>query len=275
MWVANPLPREGQRAEAKSGITGISALPSAPAQLVAIQPCRIIDTRPGAAAAYLPNNPLPGNVVVTFDLNSAPAPCNNIPSTAVAYSINVTIVAGASGGYLSVFAGSTAPNPLTSLLDYAPGEVIANASAVPGDANGMVGFLSSSSINVVVDINGYYVPPAPSQTLYYAVLSSVLTGTFAQGPVPWIDSINSAGPAATTLTVNPSTFAKYPICHCSPLNYSPNGVWWCSATPHGAPDLNGNFANGQWGPQNYKIETYGGTNGAVNMPFMLTCYAQN
>src|SRR5512140_1298751 len=159
-WQASLSWSSGPRADQASPGIAPLALPSASAQLVAITPCRIIDTRPGYPAAYAPGTKLQVGVTVTFDMNSAPAPCNTIPSNAVAYSLNVVAVGPGAAGFLSVFPGATPPNPLTSLLNFAAGDVVANASVVPGDDNGLVGFLSAATTDLLVDINGYYAPAA-------------------------------------------------------------------------------------------------------------------
>ena len=164
------------------------ALPSAPAQFVAINPCRMIDTRPGQPAAYAPGTKLQAGVTVTFDMNSAPTPCNTIPSTAVAYSLNVTVVTPGAPGYLSVFPGATPPSPLTSLLNFAAGDIVANASAIPGDDNGLVGFLAGGAVtDLVVDINGYYAPSSsagsfnPLQVALLKWYPANLSASFAVG----------------------------------------------------------------------------------------------
>jgi hypothetical protein len=175
------------------------ALPSAPSQLVAITPCRIIDTRPGNPAAYAPGVPLQGGVYVTFDLNSAPAPCNSIPSTAVAYSLNVTAVGPSAVGFLSVFPGTTVPSPLTSLLNYVAGDVVANASAVPGDANGLVSFLSSATTHIVVDVNGYYAPgpTSPCDAGANLYLGSTNSVNFPGNAITYSSLIAPVAPAAS------------------------------------------------------------------------------
>lgn len=165
------------------------ALPSPEAMFVAIAPCRMIDTRPLYAAAYAPGTPLQPGATVTFDLDSAPAPCNGIPSTAVAFSLNVTVVSPSAPGFLAAFPGSTPPNPLTSLLNFVAGDVIANASVVPCDDNGIVGFIAAARADLVVDINGYYSP-------YTANVVTSVTGTppvtSSGGTTPAI-SLNAGG----------------------------------------------------------------------------------
>src|SRR5512140_630588 len=183
-WSSGPTPDQ-----ASPGIAPL-ALPSAPAQLVAITPCRIIDTRPGYPAAYAPGTKLQVGVTVTFDMNSAPAPCNTVPSNAVAYSLNVVAVGPNAAGFLSVFPGATLPTPLTSLLNFAAGDVVANASVVPGDDNGLVGFLSAATTDLVVDINGYYAPSStagsvnPMQVALLRWYPANLSASFAVGSSP-------------------------------------------------------------------------------------------
>ena len=45
--------------------------------------------------------------------------------------------------------------PSASMLNYAPGEVVANALTVPVGSNGQVCFFTSSETDLLVDVSGY------------------------------------------------------------------------------------------------------------------------
>jgi hypothetical protein len=192
MWAAAPRPAPAHHFDAAAARADVEtlSLPSAPAALVAINPCRIIDTRPGYSAAYTPGTPI-GTGVTTFDLTIAPAPCNGIPSNAVAFSLNVTVAAAPGPGYLCAFPGSTPPNPLTSLVNFAAGQTIANASVIPGDSNGNVGFLAYTPIDIVVDINGYYTP-----AVAYSPVGTTVATLESTTSSSWTD-LTTVGPAVT------------------------------------------------------------------------------
>jgi len=81
-----------------------------------------------------------------------------VPSTAVAYSLNITVAPDGLLEYLSVWpAGS--PQPFVSTLNSWDGSVVANAAIVPAGTNGSVDIFASANTDLVIDINGYYAVP--------------------------------------------------------------------------------------------------------------------
>jgi len=111
-------------------------------------PCRIADTRQTGG-------PL---LAQTRDFAVTASPCN-VPSSAVAYSLNFTAIPRGSLGYLSTWpAGQN--QPLVSTLNAASGAVTANAAIVPAGANGDILVYSSDKTDVAIDINGYFAPQA-------------------------------------------------------------------------------------------------------------------
>jgi hypothetical protein len=90
-----------------------------------------------------------------FPLQSTTA-CS-IPSTAQAYSLNITAVpSDSTAGYLSAWpTGQT--QPTVSTVNYANQVVVANGANVQaGTPNGSVSIYANSACNVIIDINGYY-----------------------------------------------------------------------------------------------------------------------
>ncbi len=69
-------------------------------QFVTLPPCRVVDTR--NANGTFGGPPIPGNTARAFPLGQSGNPCN-IPSTAVAYSLNVTAVPITTLSYLTIW----------------------------------------------------------------------------------------------------------------------------------------------------------------------------
>lgn len=138
---------------------------SAPLPLVTITPCRIMDTRPENAAVGFTGPfgaPELGGAQPSERTLPIPQSRCSIPSTARAYSLNVTVVPAAFLSFLTVWpAGET--RPLASTLNSPAGQVIANAAIVQAGAAGAISLYVTQATHVVIDINGYYVDmPASS-----------------------------------------------------------------------------------------------------------------
>ena len=120
-----------------------------------ITPCRIADTRNPTAPLGGPW--LAGGKSRTFPILSAAA-CS-IPSAAQAYSLNLAAVPKGSLGYLTAWA--TGQNqPAASSLNALTGTVTANAAVVPAGSGGAINVFASDDTDLVIDINGYFAPPA-------------------------------------------------------------------------------------------------------------------
>ena len=85
-----------------------------------------------------------------------------IPSTAQAYSINLTVVPQGGGAvdYVSLWpAGS--PQPFVSTLNDPEGLIVANAAIVPaGNPSGGMSVFNAgpAATDVIIDMNGYFAP---------------------------------------------------------------------------------------------------------------------
>jgi len=116
----------------------------------AVTPCRIVDTRNanGTFGGPLMN----GNSIRTFPLSQGPC---GLPTTAAAYSLNMTVVPSGPLGYLTTWpTGGT--QPLVSTLNAVEGQVIANAAIVPGGMGGAVNVYVTNPTHVIIDTNGYF-----------------------------------------------------------------------------------------------------------------------
>ncbi len=144
----------GASAGLQGGGVAFELVNHAPAgvQFAALTPCRVVDTR-GADGTF--GGPIMGaNVTRAFPIGQSGNPCN-IPSTAVAYSLNVTVVPQRSLGYLTIWPTGEG-QPVVSTLN-SDGRVKANAAIVPaGSPSGSVSVYVSDTTHVIIDIDGYF-----------------------------------------------------------------------------------------------------------------------
>ncbi len=117
-----------------------------------VTPCRVADTRN-------PVSPFGGPEMLAGATRSfaIPASACGVPSTAAAYSLNVTVVPDAPLPYLTAWA-TGAPQPNVSTLNSWDGSVVANAAIVPAGTNGEISIYVTANTNLVLDINGYFAP---------------------------------------------------------------------------------------------------------------------
>ncbi len=147
-WETNTIYVADTVGNSVSVILGAS---SDPLQFVPVTPCRIADTR-GSQGPF--GGPfLPGGTSRSFVV---PQSSCNIPATAIAYSLNVTVApVQATLNYLTLWpTGET--QPYISTLNSYDGRVKANAAIVPAGAGGAVSVYVTDPANVILDINGYF-----------------------------------------------------------------------------------------------------------------------
>jgi uncharacterized repeat protein (TIGR03803 family) len=122
---------------------------------IPVTPCRIVDTRNAAGAFGGPE--LAARAARTFDI---PQSGCGIPTTAVAYSLNATVVPIQALGYLTVWPAGQA-QPIVSTLN-SDGRVKANATITPAGTNGGVSVFASDATQFILDIDGYFLSAATS-----------------------------------------------------------------------------------------------------------------
>ena len=133
-------------------------------QFIPVVPCRVVDTRLPDGTFGGP--PIQGGTYRTFPI---PQGSCNIPSTAGAYSLNVTVVPPGSLRYLTVWPAGE-PVPVTTTMNSPDGRVKSNAAIVPAGTNEAVSVYASDTTNVILDINGYF-PAVSSSTLAFYPLT--------------------------------------------------------------------------------------------------------
>jgi YVTN family beta-propeller protein len=128
-----------------------------PLQFVAVTPCRLVDTRKSGG-------PIQGGTSQNFIVPQEGG-CN-IPTTAVAYSLNVTVVPSGQLGYLTIWPTGE-DQPVVSTMNSLDGRIKANAAIVPAGYQAAVSVYVSNTTNVILDIDGYFVPASGSTLAFY------------------------------------------------------------------------------------------------------------
>jgi hypothetical protein len=120
-------------------ITGASAL-----RFVPVAPCRLVDTRNSGPS-------LGSGSMRSFTI----AGTCGIPSTALAYSLNLTVAPQGTLGYVTMWAAGQS-QPVVSTLNSLDGRIKSNAAIVPAGSGGAVSVYATDSTDVILDVNGYF-----------------------------------------------------------------------------------------------------------------------
>ncbi len=215
-------PNQAERAAALKPVPLLQVLADTLA-FVAITPCRLVDTRGGGFNGISPfSGPsIPSGGTATFPVqssteastNTTPAPCGVIPSTAAAYSFNLTVIPAAAGGvnYVTLWPAG-ASQPIVSTLNDVQGTIVADAAVVPaGTPSGGVSLYNSgpAAINVVIDMNGYFAPETDVGALAFSDFFALMPPDNAATVAPGTDvSFPQDGPTSGSVITRtgPSTF---------------------------------------------------------------------
>jgi hypothetical protein len=128
-----------------------------PLQFFPVTPCRLVDTRSG--------NPIQGGTSENFIVPQL-GNCG-IPTSAAAYSLNVTVSPHGPLGYLTIWPEGEI-QPYVSTMNSADGRIKANAAIVPS-GNSAVSVYVTDTTDVILDIDGYFT--APGSTLQFFSLA--------------------------------------------------------------------------------------------------------
>ncbi len=184
-----------------------------------VTPCRVVDTE-------WPTGPLGGPSISAGGSRSFPVTSSGcgIPSTAQAYSLNITAVPHTTLGYLTAWAtGQT--QPYVSTLNSSTGTVVANAAIVPASTSGDVSIFVSDAADVILDINGYFAPPGTGGLSLYTV-----------PPCRVIDTRPTAFTGTTVVNVEGSTCAPPSTAQAYVLNATvvpPGSLGYLTLWPDG------------------------------------------
>ena len=137
-------------------VTGVFDQPGAGIQLTPVTPCRLVDTRQ--------SQPIQGGTAQSFTLPGLNG-CS-IPTSAAAYSLNVTAMPHTTLSYLTIWPTGEA-QPQVSLMNSPDGRIKANAAIVPAGAQGAVSVFVTDTSDVILDINGYFASPSSQTYQFY------------------------------------------------------------------------------------------------------------
>ena len=160
-----------------------------------VTPCRIADTRHGQDG---------GSLQAGVERDYTIAGNCNIPSTATAYSFNVTVVPNnGSLDYLTVWPkGET--RPTVSTLNDNTGTVVANAAIVPAGSNNATAFYAhNNGTDLLLDVDGYFALPGSGGLSLYTLTPCRVLDTRQNNGQPFsgeksVDVVGSVcGPPST------------------------------------------------------------------------------
>ncbi|HLJ49796.1 MAG TPA: hypothetical protein VKU01_27470 [Bryobacteraceae bacterium] len=167
-------------------------------RFIPVAPCRIIDTRGAVGPFGGPSLTRGGIRKITIPQSTC-----NIPATAVAYSLNVTVVPPAPLTYLSIWPAGQ-PQPVVSTLNSFDGRIVANAAIVPAGTQGAINVYASDPTDVIIDINGYFAASTVSGGLAFYALT----------PCRVVDTRNAVGPLGGPF-LHGNTSRSFPISSSS------------------------------------------------------------
>jgi sugar lactone lactonase YvrE len=211
-----------------------------------LTPCRIADTRNS-------DGPLGGPYLSSGTSRSFPIQSSScsIPSTAQAYSLNLTAVPHSTLNYLTTWPTGES-QPVVSTLNSLTGAVTANAAIVPAGTGGAVSIFVSDNADIILDINGYFAPPSANGLSLYSL-----------SPCRVIDTRSEAGAFDGVLPVNAESSS------CAPPSTAQAYVLNATVVPSGSLDYLTLWPEGESQPI---VSTLNAVDGAVtsNMAIVPT-----
>ncbi len=165
-----------------------AAPPVGSSKYVAVTPMRLADTRPTSGNFGYSTV---SSDTIRVDITHRPG----VPANATAAVLNVTIVGAGAWGYATVFPGGSAVPNTSSLNADGPGRVIANLVHVKVGANGAADILRSTSMNLIVDLVGVYVPVSDATKDGRLI-------TRADGAIRVLDTRNGSSPIVAGVTTS-------------------------------------------------------------------------
>jgi subtilisin family serine protease len=237
--------------------------PAPPPSFVPLSPARLVDTRPGTTTIdglYRGIGPRPAGTITEVVV----AGRGNVPTTAAAVSLNVTVTGPTDNSYLTVYPCGTPP-PNASNLNYTPGQTIPNAVITKIGTNGAICFFTAGTTHLIVDVNGHFptgssfTPLSPERLVDTRPGTTTIDGLYRGiGPRPagTITEVVVAGRGNVPTT---AAAVSLNVTVTGPTDNSYLTVYPCGTPPPNASNLN--YTPGQTIPN--AVITKIGTNGAI------------
>jgi hypothetical protein len=224
----------------KAGVLAAVSAPGRALSFVAVTPCRLVDTRtsqpqtgafgPPALSAYSTRS---------FPLLTHPN-CS-VPPTALAYSLNFTVIPATTLDFLTAWPTGQ-PYPTVSTLNAPLGGVVANAAIVPAGTNGSIDVVVGKPTELIIDINGYFAPGGRS-------ISGIITPDGTGQVLPFgAQRSHTLGTTQYTISFPAGTFSlgsteSFPVPMITPIGNSYiNQVIFTGPNSNGSGSLLVNFS---------------------------------
>lgn len=141
-----------------SDATPASSAAANEAPLTAVDPARLLDTRPAATVDGRFANI--GRLSADTELAVSVTGRGGVPTDATVAALNLTVVDPAGAGFVTAYPCGS-PKPNTSNVNFTPGQTVANLSIVKLSADGRVCFASDKPTHLIADVTAFGTPGAP------------------------------------------------------------------------------------------------------------------
>jgi hypothetical protein len=186
---------------------------TSPLAFVGITPCRLVDTRSSIGFPAPFGAPsLQPRVVRTFPLKSHPN-CI-IPPEAKAFSLNLLAICPGPLAWLSAWPDGY-PYPNTSFLNATTAGLYNNAVILAAGVNGGIDVWVENPVDLIVDLNGYYVEASAGNRTLGGVIQS--NGTAQSLPAGWTATRNGTGQYVISFPANTLPAGSSPAPVLTPI----------------------------------------------------------
>jgi uncharacterized repeat protein (TIGR01451 family) len=212
------------------------------------QPIRLLDTRPGGSGCFTPGSPLAEGSTTTQPAIGA---CPGIPASARAIVGNATVVnAISNGGFITLFP-SSAPQPNASNLNFTANQIIPSSFTIGLGADGAFNIFASAATHFIVDVTGYYAPPAPGGLYFHPLAAPLRLLDTRQGQTacdaPGAPLANNGTKTVTAqgfcLSARIPTTAKAIVGNATVSNFISSGSNFITLYPFGSSQPNASNLN--------------------------------
>jgi hypothetical protein len=206
-----------------------------PAVFVQVTPCRLLDTRSGGDTVGPRATPLAAGETYITAARGAVGNCA-LPADVSALSMNVTVIGPTAASFLTVFPAD-ATRPTAANLNWVAGQPpTPNAVTAGLSADGKLAvFNLAGTVNVSVDVVGYYVPATQAVTDVSSdvvdLSQTIETVTSQIGALQTaVTGLAAPQEAVSTPVSVPDNLTAQTTQQTATVTTTTSGRWWISAT---------------------------------------------
>ena len=231
--VARDWSGQARLAGGPPGAVAVSSAGPAAGLFVPLAPCRVMDTRAGSGSSGAFGQPAL-SVNTRRDIPVQASACG-VPANATVYSLNLTVIPQQPFSDLVAWPAGQ-PQPGVSNLHSTDAGVVADTAIVAGGTGGAISVLATGNTDLVIDINGYFAPPGASSLQFFPMTPCrVIDTRSANGS---FGSPYLAGYVARDFPFLQSSCGISGLARAYSLNVTvvPKGtLWYVTAGPAGQP----------------------------------------